>query len=107
MERYFNFKQRWFRAKMQQKKFLRDYQRIIQLQHVIRGWLNHRNNAATIIQQNVRRFLACRRRRKFAVGVIKFQVNTSYKKTTILFKFWVFFGLFGVFLFFFLSWVFG
>lgn len=92
---------------MQQKKFLRDYQRIIQLQHVIRGWLNHRNNAATIIQQNVRRFLACRRRRKFAVGVIKFQVNTSYKKTTILFKFWVFFGLFGVFLFFFLSWVFG
>ncbi|XP_069645458.1 abnormal spindle-like microcephaly-associated protein isoform X2 [Haliaeetus albicilla] len=65
--------QRWFRAKMQQKRFLRDYQRIIQLQHVIRGWLNHRNNAATIIQQNVRRFLACRRRRKFAVGVIKFQ----------------------------------
>ncbi|XP_074894987.1 abnormal spindle-like microcephaly-associated protein isoform X2 [Buteo buteo] len=65
--------QRWFRAKMQQKRFLRDYQRIIQLQHVIRGWLNHRNNAATVIQQNVRRFLACRRRRKFAVGVIKFQ----------------------------------
>ncbi|NXW25427.1 ASPM protein, partial [Circaetus pectoralis] len=65
--------QRWFRAKMQQKRFLRDYQRIIQLQHVLRGWLNHRNNAATIIQQNVRRFLACRRRRKFAVGVIKFQ----------------------------------
>uniref|UniRef100_A0A663EJ13 Abnormal spindle-like microcephaly-associated protein ASH domain-containing protein n=1 Tax=Aquila chrysaetos chrysaetos TaxID=223781 RepID=A0A663EJ13_AQUCH len=65
--------QRWFRAKMQQKRFLRDYQRIVQLQHVIRGWLNHRNNAATIIQQNVRRFLACRRRRKFAVGVIKFQ----------------------------------
>ncbi|NXH69326.1 ASPM protein, partial [Hydrobates tethys] len=65
--------QRWFRAKMQQKRFLRDYQRIIQLQHVIRGWLNHRNDAATIIQRNVRRFLACRRRRKFAVGIIKFQ----------------------------------
>ncbi|NXW10179.1 ASPM protein, partial [Fregetta grallaria] len=65
--------QRWFRAKMQQKRFLRDYQRIIQLQHVIRRWLNHRNDAATIIQRNVRRFLACRRRRKFAVGIIKFQ----------------------------------
>ncbi|XP_075013101.1 abnormal spindle-like microcephaly-associated protein [Calonectris borealis] len=65
--------QRWFRAKMQQKRFLRDYQRIIQLQHVIRGWLNHRNDAATVIQRNVRRFLACRRRRKFAVGIIKFQ----------------------------------
>ncbi|NXN66758.1 ASPM protein, partial [Himantopus himantopus] len=65
--------QRWFRAKMQQKRFQRDYQRIIRLQRVIRGWLNHRNDAATIIQRNVRRFLACRRRRKFAVGVIKFQ----------------------------------
>ncbi|KAM6199525.1 abnormal spindle-like microcephaly-associated protein [Sarcoramphus papa] len=65
--------QRWFRAKMQRKRFLRDYQRIIQLQCVIRGWLNHRNDAATTIQQNVRRFLACRRRRKFVVGIIKFQ----------------------------------
>ncbi|NXX16482.1 ASPM protein, partial [Podargus strigoides] len=65
--------QRWFRAKMQQKRFLRDYQRIIQLQRVIRVWLNHRNDAATIIQRNVRRFLACRRRRKFAVGITKFQ----------------------------------
>ncbi|NWW44759.1 ASPM protein, partial [Pedionomus torquatus] len=65
--------QRWFRAKMQQKRFLRDYQRIIQLQRVIRGWLKRRNNAATVIQRNVRRFLACRHRKKFAVGVIKFQ----------------------------------
>ncbi|NXK25272.1 ASPM protein, partial [Arenaria interpres] len=65
--------QRWFRAKMQQKRFLRDYQRIIQLQRVIRAWLKHRNNAATVIQRNVRRFLACRHRRKFVVGIIKFQ----------------------------------
>ncbi|NXI95714.1 ASPM protein, partial [Psophia crepitans] len=65
--------QRWFRAKMQQKRFLRDYQRIIHLQRVIRGWLRHRNDAATIIQRNVRRFLVCRRQRKFAVGIIKFQ----------------------------------
>ncbi|NWR89176.1 ASPM protein, partial [Furnarius figulus] len=65
--------QRWFRAKMQRKRFLKDYQRIIRLQSAIRGWLNHRNDAATIIQRNVRRFLACRRRRKFAVGIIKFQ----------------------------------
>ncbi|NXL49175.1 ASPM protein, partial [Podilymbus podiceps] len=65
--------QRWFRAKMQQKRFRRDYQRIVQLQRVIRGWLNRRNNAATVIQRNVQRFLACRRRRKFAVGIIKLQ----------------------------------
>ncbi|NWQ68255.1 ASPM protein, partial [Neopipo cinnamomea] len=65
--------QRWFRAKMQRKRFLRDYQRIVLLQHAIRGWLNHRHDAAIIIQRNVQRFLACRRRRKFAVGIIKFQ----------------------------------
>ncbi|NWW92799.1 ASPM protein, partial [Rhynochetos jubatus] len=65
--------QRWFRAKMQQKRFQRDYQRIIRLQHVIRGWLNHRHDAAARIQRNVRRFLACRRRRKFTVGIIRFQ----------------------------------
>ncbi|NWI88581.1 ASPM protein, partial [Pitta sordida] len=65
--------QRWFRAKMQRKRFLRDYQRIIQLQRAVRGWLNHRNDAATIIQRSVRRFLACRRKRKFAVGIMKFQ----------------------------------
>ncbi|NWU80605.1 ASPM protein, partial [Onychorhynchus coronatus] len=65
--------QRWFRAKMQRKRFLRDYQRIILVQRAIRGWLNHRHDAATIIQRNVQRFLACRRRRKFAVGIIKFQ----------------------------------
>ncbi|NXG09898.1 ASPM protein, partial [Sakesphorus luctuosus] len=65
--------QRWFRAKMQRKRFLEDYQRVICLQRAIRGWLRHRNDAATIIQRNARRFLACRRRRKFAVAIVKFQ----------------------------------
>lgn len=58
---------------MQQKRFLRHYQRIIQLQRMIRVWLNRRNDAATIIQRSIRRFLACRRNRKFANGIIKFQ----------------------------------
>ncbi|NXC62091.1 ASPM protein, partial [Aleadryas rufinucha] len=77
--------QRWFRAKMQRKRFLRDYQRLIRLQRVVRGWLNCRSEAATIIQRNVRRFLACRRRRKFAVGIIKFQAlwrGYSWRKMT-------------------------
>ncbi|NWR28219.1 ASPM protein, partial [Tachuris rubrigastra] len=76
--------QKWFRAKMQRKRFLRDYQRIILLQRAIRGWLNHRHDAATIIQRNVQRFLACRRRRKFTVGIIKFQAlwrGYSWRKT--------------------------
>ncbi|XP_017585072.1 PREDICTED: abnormal spindle-like microcephaly-associated protein [Corvus brachyrhynchos] len=77
--------QRWFRAKMQRKRFLRDYQRLIRLQRVVRGWLNHRHEAAAIIQRNVRRFLACRRRRRFAVGIIKFQAlwrGYSWRKMT-------------------------
>ncbi|NXJ11136.1 ASPM protein, partial [Odontophorus gujanensis] len=65
--------QRWFRAKMQQRRFQRDYRRIIQFQRVVRGWLCRRNDAATTIQRSVRRFLACRRKRKIAVGIIKFQ----------------------------------
>uniref|UniRef100_A0A8C5UEG3 Calponin-homology (CH) domain-containing protein n=1 Tax=Malurus cyaneus samueli TaxID=2593467 RepID=A0A8C5UEG3_9PASS len=65
--------QRWFRAKMQRKRFLRDYQRLIRLQRAVRGWLKHRNQAAAIIQRNVRAFLTCRRRRKFTGGIIKFQ----------------------------------
>ncbi|NXH85448.1 ASPM protein, partial [Edolisoma coerulescens] len=77
--------QRWFRAKMQRKRFLRDYQRLVGLQRVVRGWLRHRNEAAATIQRNVRRFLACRRRRKFAVGIIKFQAlwrGYSWRKMT-------------------------
>ncbi|XP_064003211.1 LOW QUALITY PROTEIN: abnormal spindle-like microcephaly-associated protein [Pogoniulus pusillus] len=65
--------QSWFRAKMQQRRFLRDYQRIIQLQRAIRGWLRRRDEAAAIIQRNIRRFLVHRRRKRFAVGIIKFQ----------------------------------
>ncbi|NXR81284.1 ASPM protein, partial [Pycnonotus jocosus] len=77
--------QRWFRAKMQRKRFLRTYRRLVLLQRAIRGWLSHRNEAATIIQRNVRRFLARRRRRRFAVGIIKFQAlwrGYSWRKMT-------------------------
>ncbi|NXO38896.1 ASPM protein, partial [Locustella ochotensis] len=77
--------QRWFRAKMQRKRFLRTYQRLVCLQRAVRGWLSHRNEAATIIQRNARRFLARRRRRRFAVGIIKFQAlwrGYSWRKMT-------------------------
>ncbi|NXX37153.1 ASPM protein, partial [Nicator chloris] len=77
--------QRWFRAKMQRKRFLRNYQRLVRLQRAVRGWLSLRNEAATIIQRNVRTFLARRRRRRFAVGIIKFQAlwrGYSWRKMT-------------------------
>uniref|UniRef100_A0A8C3TWJ9 Abnormal spindle-like microcephaly-associated protein ASH domain-containing protein n=1 Tax=Catharus ustulatus TaxID=91951 RepID=A0A8C3TWJ9_CATUS len=77
--------QRWFRAKMQRKRFLRDYQRVVRLQRAVRGWLSHRSAAAAVIQRSVRAFLARRRRTKFAVGIVKFQAlwrGYSWRKTT-------------------------
>ncbi|NXL79237.1 ASPM protein, partial [Leptocoma aspasia] len=77
--------QSWFRAKMQRKRFLRDYQRVVGLQRAVRGWLQRRNAAAAVLQRNARSFLACRRRRKFAVGIIKFQAlwrGYSWRKKT-------------------------
>ncbi|NXN86128.1 ASPM protein, partial [Bombycilla garrulus] len=77
--------QRWFRAKMQRRRFLRDYQRLVGLQRAVRGWLERRRAAAAVIQRSVRRFLACRRRRRFALGIIKFQAlwrGYSWRKMT-------------------------
>ncbi|XP_068055675.1 abnormal spindle-like microcephaly-associated protein isoform X6 [Anomalospiza imberbis] len=65
--------QSWFRAKLQRRRFLRDYRRVVGLQRALRGWLKRRNEAATVIQRNARAFLARRRRRRLAAGIIKFQ----------------------------------
>ncbi|NWS07733.1 ASPM protein, partial [Motacilla alba] len=65
--------QSWFRAKLQRRRFLGDYQRVVRLQRAVRGWVTRRNRAATVIQRNVRAFLAARRSRRLAVGIIKFQ----------------------------------
>ncbi|NXR24765.1 ASPM protein, partial [Cinclus mexicanus] len=77
--------QRWFRAKLQRKRFLRDYRRVVQLQRAVRGWLSRRNGAAAIIQRNARTLLARRRRTRLAVGIIKFQAlwrGYSWRKMT-------------------------
>ncbi|XP_014738774.1 PREDICTED: abnormal spindle-like microcephaly-associated protein [Sturnus vulgaris] len=65
--------QRWFRAKMQRQRFLRAHRRVVGLQRAVRGWLRRRNAAAAVIQRNARAFLARTRRRKLALGIIKFQ----------------------------------
>ncbi|NXH35807.1 ASPM protein, partial [Myiagra hebetior] len=77
--------QRWFRAKLQRKRFVRDYQRLVRLQRAVRSWLSRRSKAAAVIQRNVRSFLARTRRRRFAVGIIKFQAlwrGYSWRKMT-------------------------
>ncbi|KAM9130435.1 abnormal spindle-like microcephaly-associated protein isoform 2-T2 [Pangshura tecta] len=65
--------QRWFRARLQQKKSLQDHQKIIKIQQMVRRWLKQRNEAATTIQRAVRKFLFYKHRRKLKNGIIKFQ----------------------------------
>lgn len=84
---------------MQRQRFLRAHRRVVGLQRAVRRWLSRRNAAAAVIQRSVRAFLARTRRRKLALGIIKFQVNTSCKKITglglFIFIIWVFFGFFS------------
>ncbi|XP_067394387.1 abnormal spindle-like microcephaly-associated protein [Emydura macquarii macquarii] len=65
--------QRWFRARLQQKKSLKEHQKIIKIQRMVRRWLKQRNEAATIIQRTVRKFLLYKHRRQLKNGIIKFQ----------------------------------
>ncbi|CAM2118694.1 unnamed protein product [Caretta caretta] len=65
--------QRWFRARLQQKKSLQDHQKITKIQRMVRRWLKQRNEAATTIQRAVRKFLFYKHRRKLKNGIIKFQ----------------------------------
>ncbi|NXT05360.1 ASPM protein, partial [Prunella fulvescens] len=77
--------QSWFRAKMQRRRFLRDYRRVVGLQRAVRRWLDRRNAAAAVIQRNARALLARRRRRRLALGIIKFQAlwrGYSWRKMT-------------------------
>ncbi|XP_056354189.1 abnormal spindle-like microcephaly-associated protein isoform X1 [Oenanthe melanoleuca] len=77
--------QSWFRGRMQRRRFLRDFQRVLVLQRAVRAWLGRRSAAAAVIQRRVRRFLARRRRRRWAVGITKFQAlwrGYSWRKMT-------------------------
>ncbi|NXL23277.1 ASPM protein, partial [Setophaga kirtlandii] len=65
--------QSWFRAQAQRRRFVRDRGRVVRLQRAVRAWLSRRHRAASVIQRNARAFLARRRRRRLAVGIVKFQ----------------------------------
>ncbi|CAN8217760.1 unnamed protein product [Coccothraustes coccothraustes] len=77
--------QSWFRAQVQRRRFLRDRRGVVRLQRAVRAWLSRRHGAAAVIQRNTRAFLARRRRRRFAVGIVKFQAlwrGYSWRKMT-------------------------
>uniref|UniRef100_H3D460 Assembly factor for spindle microtubules n=1 Tax=Tetraodon nigroviridis TaxID=99883 RepID=H3D460_TETNG len=65
--------QRWVRAKQQRRRYLEDRRKVIVAQKAAKRWLRRRNEAASTIQQAVRKFLLLRHQRKFEQGIIKAQ----------------------------------
>ncbi|XP_012933393.1 abnormal spindle-like microcephaly-associated protein [Heterocephalus glaber] len=65
--------QRWFRAKLQRKKFIEKYRNTIKTKHEMQEHLNQQNRAASVIQKAVRRFLLCKRQEKFNNSITKIQ----------------------------------
>ncbi|XP_069050242.1 abnormal spindle-like microcephaly-associated protein [Lepisosteus oculatus] len=65
--------QRWIRSKLQRKRYLEEREKMIKVQRAVRAWLHRRNEAATVIQQAVKRFLFKRRQQRAQRGIIKFQ----------------------------------
>ncbi|KAM4722873.1 abnormal spindle-like microcephaly-associated protein [Rhinophrynus dorsalis] len=76
--------QRWFRAKLQHRKYLIMLEKVITLQRTTRAWLHRRNEAACKIQRCVRDFLHRRRQAKVMSGIEKFQAlwrGYTWRKT--------------------------
>ncbi|XP_023562985.1 abnormal spindle-like microcephaly-associated protein [Octodon degus] len=65
--------QRWFRARLQRKKFIEQYHNTIKTKHEIQECLNKQNRAALVIQKAVRRFLLCKRQEKYNSRITKIQ----------------------------------
>ncbi|XP_033885537.3 abnormal spindle-like microcephaly-associated protein isoform X1 [Acipenser ruthenus] len=65
--------QRWITSKLQRKKYLKDREKIIKVQRVLRAWLNRRFRAATVIQRAVQKYLCRRRQQRVQHGVVKIQ----------------------------------
>ncbi|XP_068096155.1 abnormal spindle-like microcephaly-associated protein [Hyperolius riggenbachi] len=65
--------QRWYRLRLQQRKFLYTRQKIIYVQRVVQSWLQRRNKAAIQIQRCVKVYLQRKRQAKVAHGIVKLQ----------------------------------
>ncbi|XP_033052822.1 abnormal spindle-like microcephaly-associated protein isoform X2 [Trachypithecus francoisi] len=65
--------QRWFRARLQQKKFIQKYYSIEKIEHEGQECLSQRNRAASVIQKAVRHFVLRKKQEKFTSGIIKIQ----------------------------------
>ncbi|XP_044942928.1 abnormal spindle-like microcephaly-associated protein isoform X3 [Mustela putorius furo] len=65
--------QRWFRTKLQQKRFAQKYHSIINSQHQVQERMSQENRAASVIQKAVRHFLLHKKQEKFNNGISKIQ----------------------------------
>ncbi|XP_066503146.1 abnormal spindle-like microcephaly-associated protein homolog [Hoplias malabaricus] len=65
--------QRWFRSKLQRRRYLEQRQKIITVQRAVKAWLNHRNQAAIVIQHAAKRFLLRRKKERLQQGIMKVQ----------------------------------
>ncbi|XP_004685541.1 PREDICTED: abnormal spindle-like microcephaly-associated protein isoform X1 [Condylura cristata] len=65
--------QRWFRAKLERKKFIQRYHNIIKIQHEVQERLKQQNWAASVIQNRIRHFLLRKKQDKFNNGITKIQ----------------------------------
>lgn len=65
--------QRWFRARLQHKKFLQRYHSSMKVQHEVQERLSQRNRAASVIQKAVRRFLLCKKQEQLNARITKIQ----------------------------------
>ncbi|XP_055242941.1 abnormal spindle-like microcephaly-associated protein homolog isoform X4 [Gorilla gorilla gorilla] len=65
--------QRWFRARLQEKRFIQKYHSVKKIEHEGQECLSQRNRAASVIQKAVRHFLLRKKQEKFTSGIIKIQ----------------------------------
>ncbi|XP_055966704.1 abnormal spindle-like microcephaly-associated protein [Sorex fumeus] len=65
--------QKWFRARLQQKRLIEKYRNIIKIEQEARERLRQQNQAASVIQRNVRRFLLQKKQEKVNNGIKKIQ----------------------------------
>uniref|UniRef100_A0A8C3YAF3 Abnormal spindle-like microcephaly-associated protein homolog n=1 Tax=Catagonus wagneri TaxID=51154 RepID=A0A8C3YAF3_9CETA len=65
--------QRWFRARLQQKRLLQKYHGVLNTPREAQEQISRQNRAASVIQRAVRRFLLRRKQEKFNDRIIKIQ----------------------------------
>ncbi|XP_008302621.1 LOW QUALITY PROTEIN: abnormal spindle-like microcephaly-associated protein [Stegastes partitus] len=65
--------QRWVRATQHRRRYLEDRKKVVTAQRAVKSWLARRHNAASVIQQAVRKFLLLRRQKRVQRGFVKAQ----------------------------------